>query len=74
MVLIFPLVLFLVGYVVAAPLESEALRLLVGLGGLAIGFLGVLLLSRVRPPQLPQIIGLDNSPIIAKDAAELLNQ
>ena len=74
LVLIFPLILFLVGYVIAEPLESEALRLLVGLGGLAVGFLGVLLMSRIRPPQLPQIVGLDDSPIIAKNPAELLNQ
>lgn len=74
LVLILPLVLFLIGYVIAAPLESEALRLLVGLGGLAVGFLGVLLMSRIRPPQLPQIVGLDGGPIIAKYPAELLNQ
>jgi positive regulator of sigma E activity len=55
LVLILPLILFVVGYLVSASLETEALRVLSGLGGLVVGFVLVFIFGRSHQADLPMI-------------------
>jgi sigma-E factor negative regulatory protein RseC len=61
-VLIFPLILFLAGYLLARPLETEPLRVAAGLGGLIAGFAIVYLVSRKRRKELPRVVRVYKGP------------
>jgi positive regulator of sigma E activity len=62
LVLILPLALFVLAYFVvqrAAPLSSEALRVIAGIGGLGAGF-GLNFLFRGRHRDLPEVVAVRN--------------
>ena len=61
-VLILPLILFAAGYIAFGFTESEPLRVAAGFGGLALGLLGVVVVSRRRRPALPQITAVLGHP------------
>ena len=61
-VLIFPLLLFLAGYLAFGYTNSEPVRVGAGLAGLALGFLIVYLAGRGRNRELPRVVRVFHGP------------
>lgn len=66
LVLILPLIGFLLGYGITGSVSSEPLRVLAGLGGMALAFGGVYLLSRNRSQPQPRITAVVSSTVPVK--------